>query len=187
MPTLAMLVMPLAAGIDWLEGLLPLLFLVIWIVSQVRALFRGAARPPVLQVPPRPPQADPEAAADIERQIEAFLRRKMRRGPEPGPIAAAPAKPSRRRGRRTAAGGGPPPVPRSVRPGAADAQDVAGHVANAFAHDLAHQVPDDTADAASVPTAPTAAEELATALRRPGGLRQVVLLHEVLTRPTHRW
>ena len=34
-----------AAGLDWLEGLLPVLFLMIWVVSQVMNLFRGANKP----------------------------------------------------------------------------------------------------------------------------------------------
>ena len=33
----------LAAGFDWLEGLLPLLFVFIWIISQVLNFFRRVA------------------------------------------------------------------------------------------------------------------------------------------------
>ncbi|MEI7861456.1 MAG: hypothetical protein WCJ21_02445, partial [Planctomycetota bacterium] len=54
----------LAAGFDWLEAVLPFLFVVIWIISQIMALFRrvsgggaGAApapRPEVIRELPRP-------------------------------------------------------------------------------------------------------------------------------------
>jgi hypothetical protein len=45
----------LAAGLDWLEGLLPVLFVFVWIVSQVWGVFRKAGQggPPPRPVPPR--------------------------------------------------------------------------------------------------------------------------------------
>ena len=49
-----------AAGLDWLEGLLPVLFLVIWIVSQVMTLFRGANKP--AGGPGAPPRRPPQPA-----------------------------------------------------------------------------------------------------------------------------
>ncbi|MBM4020734.1 MAG: hypothetical protein FJ284_00530 [Planctomycetes bacterium] len=185
MPMIAALVVPLAAGLDWLEGLLPLAFLVIWIVSQVRNLFRAAGKPPAVRPPPRPPR-DNEAADDLNREIEVFLRRKLAEQAKASPVAAAPAKAARRRSRRSPADG-PPPVPRPVRPDAAGGQGVATHVATAFAHDLAHEVPDDTIGAGGAASVPSVAAELATTLRCPGGLRQLILMQEVLTRPTHRW
>jgi len=81
----------LAAGFDWLEALLPFLFVVFWILSQVFAVFRrlqqgGGQKPP----PPPLPRFDPardrpqvprlpaeELAAprsDLEKQIAEFLR-----------------------------------------------------------------------------------------------------------------
>ena len=76
----------LAAGLDWLEGLLPVLFVLIWIVSQVWAVFRRVAAPkppagPVLR-PAQPrveelrDEVEPRDARlreELERQIEAFL------------------------------------------------------------------------------------------------------------------
>lgn len=76
----------LAAGFDWLEALLPFLFVAFWIVSQVFAVFRrlqggGPKPPPLPRFDPardRPPQpvggdaADPRS--DLEKQIADFLR-----------------------------------------------------------------------------------------------------------------
>jgi hypothetical protein len=79
----------LAAGFDWLEALLPFLFVAFWIVSQVFAVFRrlqggGRQQPPPLprfdpaRDRPRPPQPANEDAADsrsvLEKQIAEFLR-----------------------------------------------------------------------------------------------------------------
>ena len=78
-----------AAGFDWLEALLPFLFVAFWIVSQVFAVFRrlqggGRQQPPPLprfdpaRDRPRPPQPAAEDAADprsiLEKQIAEFLR-----------------------------------------------------------------------------------------------------------------
>ena len=80
-----------AAGFDWLEALLPFLFVAFWIVSQVFAVFRrlqggGRQQPPPPPRPrfdpvrdrPRPPQPAGEDAADqrsvLEKQIAEFLR-----------------------------------------------------------------------------------------------------------------
>ena len=63
---------------------------------------------------------------------------------------------------------------------------MARHVAAAFAHDLAHEVPLAAVESSAVETAPLA-DELLAALRSPAGLRQLILMREVLDRPTHRW
>lgn len=77
-----------AAGFDWLEALLPFLFVVFWILSQVFAVFRrlqgNGQKPPPLprfdpaRERPRPPQPAAEGAADVrsdlEKQIAEFLR-----------------------------------------------------------------------------------------------------------------
>lgn len=186
----------LAAGLDWLEGLLPLLFVVIWIASQVLNLFRGAKRPDPQPQPIRPVQ--PAAGAerpihpDIQREIDEFLRGKLRGGSEPGrpDESAGSPKPPRRRPRRPSAAE-PPPLPVearfSGRSQAASGGDIASHVESAFAHDLAHESPSGTAPAASRQVALSELEELALAFRTPGGLRRFLLMQEVLTRPTHRW
>jgi hypothetical protein len=108
----------LAAGLDWLEGLLPLLFVMIWIVSQVWGVFRkvagnGNAKPPKAGPVPRPaprpvPQApwleeeplpaDANLRGELEKQIEEFLRETGRSSPsEP---RSAPKRPTPARSAR---------------------------------------------------------------------------------------
>lgn len=201
----------LAAGLDWLEGLLPLLFVVIWIVSQVLNLFRGArrgeaAKPqpnPQLDRRPRPvprgPQpvrrdegGEPSGNDTLDREIEAFLRRRLQGGEQPAqaepPVPQRPrrnADKPRRRSRSQADAVAPPPLPRPTRPGVAG-QDIASHVEQAFAHDLAHASPT-MIDGGGPQAVASSAETLVAALRSPGGLRQLVLMREVLERPVHRW
>jgi len=77
-----------AAGFDWLEAVLPFLFVAFWILSQVFAVFRrlqgGGQKPPPLprfdpardrQRLPRPPAGDvADPRTDLEKQIAEFLR-----------------------------------------------------------------------------------------------------------------
>jgi hypothetical protein len=113
-PTLATCVL-LAAGFDWLEALLPFLFVAFWIVSQVFAVFRrlqgGGQKPPPLprfdpaRDRPRPPQPAAEGAGDLrselEKQIAEFLRVEIdEKKPEPNnrkrePVVAPRPQPSR--------------------------------------------------------------------------------------------
>jgi hypothetical protein len=113
-PVVACMVLPLAAN-DWLEGLVPFLFFVIWIVSQVVGVVRriggggkgaggdpNAGRPvgpapgQVREV--RPPvvpagELDRRAAQDdLQRQIEAF-RRGQAEGGIPDPPRRTPSNP----------------------------------------------------------------------------------------------
>lgn len=171
-----------AAGLDWLEGLLPLLFVLFWIVSQVWGVFRkvagnGEAKPPrpVPRPAPRPvPQApwleeaprrdDADLRGELEKQIEEFLRET---GRQPRPEAPAqPPRPGRRprrpsRERPTAAPVPPPPMPASGRrPEGAGVvgslaerrSDIARHVEDAFADDLVHRK-------ATAPAVPAPADE----------------------------
>ncbi len=184
-----------AAGLDWLEGLLPFLFVLIWIVSQVMNLFRGAAKKP-MEVPPPPrrqPRPVPGGRAgenlgdSLDGEIEEFLRRTLDRSARPQPVPQ-PVKPPRQRQRPRRATT-PPAVPAGGRTAipAAEQGDVAGHVASAFAQDLAHESPDRMVTA-PVPVAERSpASDLVAALRAPDGLRQLILMREVLERPTHRW
>ena len=103
----------LAAGFDWLEALLPILFVGFWILSQVFAVLRrmagGPAQPPVIGVPGGPrrddavprPQPDADPRAELEQQIADFLRQvtgeqadaepqRTRRPPKPQPGKPAP-------------------------------------------------------------------------------------------------
>jgi hypothetical protein len=123
----------LAAGFDWLEALLPFLFVAFWIVSQVFAVFRrlqGGGRPQ--QPPPRPrfdpardrprpPQPAAEDAGDLrselEKQIADFLREATgEKKPQPTmknkPAAASRPQPPRpeRRGDAERRGSQPPRV-----------------------------------------------------------------------------
>ena len=151
-----------AAAIDWLESLLPVLFVGFRILSQVFAIFRrvagggeaakgnGGARPQ----PPAAPEAGPELRGDLQKQIEEFLRqatgeRPVQPKPQPRPIAqpkpAAPrpvvakaVTPPALSSRETAPRAG---VERNVGSFAAGKTDVARHVQDAFAHDLKHDRP----------------------------------------------
>lgn len=110
-----------AAGLDWIETLLPILFFAGWILSQVVNVVRKvggeAARPQ--PVPPRrrvPGEPPAEVRHDLERQIEEFLR--QARGEQkpaddqtarPRP-AAKPARPDAGAGRQK------PPRPAAPQP-----------------------------------------------------------------------
>lgn len=231
----------LAAGLDWLEGILPALFVGFWILSQVFAIFRrpanqrgqpqpaGRGRQPAPPPPPRrPPPADifdevrgenpgsgeliearPGERARLEREIEEFLtgRRAGRSPADESQATSSEQRPDRRPRRRgeprRSRGPGqpprfadqvatPPPLPAPVvadvsRPPMV-ANDIARHVDEAFAHDLAHEAPlslDAKLPAKSVPTKPV--QPLATLLRDPATIRQIVVMREVLERPTERW
>lgn len=108
----------LAAGFDWLEALLPVAFVLFWIISQIIAVIRrlqggngrgNAQRPqplPRIERPRRPEQLQPvppapDEAADwrgeLERQIAEFLREtqgrpaeQTREKPAPRPTGSAP-------------------------------------------------------------------------------------------------
>ena len=113
-PVVACSVLPLAAN-DWLEGLVPFLFFMIWIVSQIVGVVRriggggkvaggdpNAGRPvgpapgQVREVrPPVVPVGEPERRAaqdDLQRQIEAF-RRGQAAGGIPDPPRRTPSNP----------------------------------------------------------------------------------------------
>lgn len=205
----------LAAGLDWLEGLLPVLFVLFWIVSQIWSVVRRAGGPPREQAP-RPaqrvrPQGKPvepavpdDVRGRLEQEIEAFLRDAERpRAPErpkPAPVKRRErpvrqpptATPTARRVERTAV---PPALPRSPvttadaggeRPAsAAFGSDVARHVSEAFATDLRHQIGAPVAAEATPP--PPAALDIARLLRDPESLRHLVIVREVLERPVERW
>jgi hypothetical protein len=199
-----------AAGLDWLENLLPVLFVGFWILSQVFAVFRRVAgngrpvEPPVVRRPeplrPAPQPMPAEGREQLEQQIEEFLRRVNREpAPKPTPTPPAAAKPA-------PVAKPPAPKPSIAKPAAASpkptiATDVASHVREAFAHDLKHDRPSLTKpatarrpDELSPATPPAAANkrakiaaELAQALRNPASIRQAILLREVLARPADRW
>ena len=192
-----------AAGLDWLESLLPFLFVLFWVVSQVINVVRAAAgrgkQPPVVVRPqprgePRPPAND--VRGDLERQIKEFLqqaeggpRRDDRRRPAEVARDRQPTGP--RPARQRPAAPPQPPLPSSARTAAAGETGVARHVQEAFARDLKHRSADLSRDSSQAaeprPVVPAAATELVAMLRNPATLRQLVLLREVLDRPTERW
>jgi hypothetical protein len=121
----------LAAGFDWLEALLPLLFVAFWFVSQVFAVFRrlqgGGQRPqPPVRIDRLRPQPVPagDVRSELERQIEEFLRQSAAgqgRQP-PGPAAAGDRRrdePQRSQPRPAAATPRPSEQPRADRPATA--------------------------------------------------------------------
>jgi hypothetical protein len=157
----------LAAGIDWLEAILPILFVGFWIVSQVFALLRrvggGPAQPPVVRLPEAPraddarrmpqPGGDGDPRAELEKQIADFLRqvtgddagpRRPPARPQPKPQPAPTTASSKPLSPRPQAAQPPRPkpaaaqAPRQVGTLAAGPSDVARHVQDAFAHELGH-------------------------------------------------
>lgn len=116
-PFAASVVLPLAAN-EWLEGVIPFLFFVIWIVSQVVGVVRrigGGGKvpggggpnpgrpvgPPAGQVREvRPPVVPPgeldrrAAQEDLQRQIEAFRRAQAEGGDRDPPRRAPPSPPA---------------------------------------------------------------------------------------------
>lgn len=191
-----------AAGLDWLEGLLPLLFVGFWILSQVMAVFRrlrggdpvvverrAAPPPPRELIEPEPVAVD---RAELEKQIEAFLRERVAgerppRERRPKPAREPSARPPVRADRMPTPPSTPPSLSAIERRGA----DVARHVHDVFAHELSHlesslpvgaEQPQPMKRSAAVP-----ATQLAAMLRSPQTIRHVILLREVLERPTERW
>lgn len=184
----------IAAGLDWLEGLLPLLFVGFWILSQIMAVIRRVRggdvvverRPqrPVPEVKVARPEQPATDRAELERQVDEFLRARTGARPKP-PAVVEPRKQQRPRDQK----------PRET--------DVARHVQEAFGHEIAHlettlsRAKHDKHDKhakqaereqpAYPPAAVVTAADLAAMLRNPQTIRQVMLLREVLERPTERW
>jgi len=186
----------LAVKLDWLEGLLPLLFVLVWVVSQALGMFRKVAgKGPADRVRPaeRPPAGggfEPRQPADVEAEIEEFLRRTLGGEPVPRPVGRPPKTRSRvqRPRRAEPVPTGPLPMTGGAgEPSAARGGSIAEHVAAAFAHDLAHEMPLIPEPAAARPLAGPPAAELFAALRSPETLRSLLLAREILERPVHRW
>jgi hypothetical protein len=167
---------------DLIDTLVPVLFVAVWIISQVVAAFRKQAkapqpmaRPP--QKPPVPPQAGQGRPPELDREIEEILRRTLGVEPARQPSPTRPPKQQKQKPKKQAAAV-------STR-GSRD--DVARHVEEAFAHDLAHESPSGTAaqSVAAISAAPSA--DLIASLRSPENLRKLIIVREILEVPTHRW
>lgn len=155
------MILPVGAAGDWLEALLPILFVLFWIVSQVinvvqrlrgagggDAARRGKGGVPGERVvrPAAPPRdAGADARKELERQIEAFRRGQAeaartagRQSPpgSPTPAAARPAAP------RPSAAAQPPAakepgkkqVPARPRPTAQSSPALGGHEGDIARH-----------------------------------------------------
>ena len=193
--------LPLAAGIDWLETLLPILFIGFWVLSQIVAIGRKIAGRPAdagrenrpAAPPPVPRRRQQKAAdetrprlpgggGDLHEEIREFL----------GRASAPPA---------------PRPVPREPRAAVAmsagsrkpkEISSIAERVRADFAKELDHlsspltsrPLAGDESAAGSppvVPAAVAAAQDIASMLRSPERLRHLVVLREILERPVDRW
>lgn len=184
----------LAAGLDWLEGLLPAVFVGFWILSQVFTLFRRAPRDggPVVVMKPAPAvEAEPAPNRErLQQEIETFLRERRMGRPSQQPQdpttkpVRRPSTPPRDERRRQPIQPSPA-ASLSPAPAATVHSDVARHVEEAFAHDLAHEVPVRQGEAAT--TRSTPAVGLADLLRDPATIRRLIVMREVLERPTERW
>lgn len=180
----------LAAGLDWLEGLLPLLFVFIWIVSQVAAVVKkiGEKKPaggPPLAKPPRPAKpAGGGLDVALREQIEQFLRE---RPPESIRVPSGDSPPLPQPPRRAA------PQRRRQEPTPAVSPARQRNVGESSVAEMPHLVsslkpavgdePRRLPPAASVAVAGTIAGLLAD----PRSLRQAIVLREVLDRPVERW
>ena len=125
-----------AAGFDWLEALLPFLFVAFWIVSQVFAVFRrlqgGGRQQQPLPRPrfdpgrdrPRPvrrvAEPDGDLRSDLEKQIAEFLREATGdKKPQPAVKKTKPVKPvvvARQESPRSDADRREPPASRGASP-----------------------------------------------------------------------
>jgi hypothetical protein len=198
-----------AAGLDWLEALIPVLFVLFWIVSQVVNVVRAigrAAQPKPVPPPPVRPAADPamaEARRDLERHLEEFLKRNAGGEPPPPPRSRKERRPAAdgrgQRGGNSRSQRQPQPdlplpvaatvpaVTRSLGSLASQTTDVARHVEEAFAHDLQHRTGPAPLPAAAAEKAAGVGGGFAAAIRDRESLRRLILLQEVLERPVERW
>ncbi len=207
-----MLLMPLfAAGLDWLEALLPVVFILIWIISQITKIVRKqsgeqpAAQPPRPKPPrprpavkpadkpaeagarvaPPPRKAEPAGAgldAELRRQIEQFLK-----GRPTEPIQVDRA--------------GPPPMPPKPRPASKPQRrqpkpspppqraDVGKTPIAEMPHLSSSLRPEASEELTTRPAAASiaVAGTIAGLLADPRSIRQAIVLKEVLDRPVERW
>lgn len=183
----------LAAGLDWLEGLVPLAVFLLWVLAQVVSFLVRLAgggeqvapprpagpRPPALPRPPAPRAGAGEREA-LERQVEEFLGRAGRANASAGrpPRPRTPAPPAlSRAGTR----------PTDIRP--LDSGDVARHVHEVFDHGVGQLAPAAVArdERSAAPPATGGIAEVLALVRSPAGIRQILLARELLERPEHRW
>lgn len=195
----------LAAGLDWLEALLPLLFVVFWIVSQIVAVIRKVAEagrtagPPPLPPSRTAPDGTPSSTS-LETEIREFLARSAEsrkpngsipKGPPPlpgadkGAVRGAPATTAAGSGSQSLSGTlGKRERLRDNKPQQVGS-DVAAHVRDVFGREMRHlssplagEMHDEP-----LPSRSSRADRLLKLLRSPSGLKDLVVIREILDRP----
>lgn len=171
---------PFAAGLDWLETLLPVLFVGFWILSQLFAIGKkivGPAAPREVRIPA--PPIDPE----LQSEIREFLERKFSMTPfDRKPAAAVRERAKASTTRRESRPSGGPTITQKVR------EDFSKELAH-LSTPLTERVGDARATVrdGSPSRKVSAAAGLAAMLRSPESMRQIILLREILDRPVGRW
>lgn len=174
---------------NWIDNLIPFLFVIVWVIVQAINFFRKAAqampqaRPAQMRPVPPPAHGGPGRPPEIDREIEELLRRTL--GIEPVRQPSQPPRPPKQqkkkeKPKKQVAANQAGPTPRGVR------DDIARHVEEAFAHDLAHASPSGTA-LQKTASAAHSADDLIASLRSPENLRRLMIVREVLDVPSHRW
>lgn len=191
----------LANGLDWLEALLPVLFVLFWILSQLFAVVKkvvGSGERPQQQPPirqPRPVAIDGVGRGDLQDEIREFLRRELPdRRPAMLPTEKRPPKPRPARPRSATQ-----VVERSKEmseplPSRVSGESIAERVKQDFAKELEHLSTPLTADETLASLQPGGAvatrapvAEVVRSLRSPATLRELVVIREILDRPIDRW
>ena len=204
--------LPLAAIEDWMRVIVPLLFVIFWVIQQV---FGGDKKP---QPPPkRRPKLPPDAPGDAEQvrnELQDFLREAAQRQNQgqPRPVHAAAVddiveaeivEPVRRMhpaAVSTQTGDTVPPVGKQLfaervshlgeEVAQAD-EKVESHLHEVFDHDVGRMPDgyndDKNNDDEEKVVVPKLAYEIRELFRRPKSVRQAIVLSEVLRRPDDRW
>lgn len=206
------LLAPVFADVEFVKFIV---LIIILISSLVRYLAGAAKKANVAPRPARPPVAPPPAASSVDDEVEQFLRRNTQsRGPQPtgggGKRGRAAAQPQPRR--TTPPAKAPRPAKqaslsdRHVQTSISTAKfdkatgslahvdtQIEEHVHEAFDRQVG-QLSSQADAAVATPDAPTpanqvpsVAEQLLASLSAPEGVRQAIVINELLVRPEHRW
>ncbi len=205
----------LAAAVDWLEAVLPLIFVLVWIVSQIANVVgkvRGGAKKPVAVPPPprpvvnpadplprggvqprvvKPPRPARPAGVGLDeqlrQQIEQFLRERPPESIELEQVSP-PTTPARK---PTPVVQKPRRTPTPPKPPVVTARrrEVGESTMKEMPHLASSLKPAIADEPRSQPTAASVAiaGTIAGLLADPRSLRQAIVLREVLDRPVERW
>jgi len=217
----------LAAFEDVLKTVIPILFMVLYVIGQLMGGKENAKKAKQPR-PAQPPKGDgpPNQADALRREVEQFLRRAQgqeadppqeKRAPAVATIAQRPAKrPTKQRAKLRQPSprevqAAPQPVSRGMRKEGV-AEHVTRHIDSSNLSEHAEQLGHSVAQAderiesrlqakfgkrmdafrhdskpADQPEPTLGAQELFDLLSRPEGMRQAILMNEILRRPTDRW